>query len=263
VKLSGRGDEFDQLAELINDMLDRIGRLMDGVRQVSNAIAHDLRTPITRARTRLEDALLHAGTPCALRAAIERATVDLDGIVAVFQALLRIAEIEAGSRRSSFARVDVTPLVSSVAELYGVVAEERDVCLTVDAHGAVPAYGDGALIQQAIANLVDNAVKFSPVGGKVQLSMRSAEDGLQIIVADQGPGIPAEERNKARERFYRGEAARSTPGSGLGLALVQAVAQLHGGALRLEDNAPGLRAILVLPAAEPAEASGERSFSHA
>src|SRR6185437_5021741 len=127
VKLSGRGDEFDQLADVINDMLDRIGRLMDGVRQVSNAIAHDLRTPITRARTRLEDAVLHAETPEALRTAIERATADLDGIVAVFQALLRISEIEAGARRSSFARLDLAPLLAGVAELYGVVAEERGV----------------------------------------------------------------------------------------------------------------------------------------
>ena len=139
VRLSGRGDEFDQLAEVINDMLDRIGRLMDGVRQVSNAIAHDLRTPITRARTRLEDAALHAETRDDLRAAIERATADLDGIVAVFQALLRIAQIEAGSRRSAFAPVDVVPLLAEVADLYEAVAEERSIALRVQA----PAARDG------------------------------------------------------------------------------------------------------------------------
>jgi hypothetical protein len=247
VKLSGRGDEFDQLAEVINEMLDRIGRLMDGVRQVSNSIAHDLRTPITRARTRLEDALLHADTPCTLRAAIERATMDLDGIVAVFQALLRIAEIEAGSRRSAFARLDAAPLLESVAELYGAVAEERGVTLAANLPAVLPGYGDGALIQQAVANLVDNAVKFSPAGGTVRLDAAATPLGLRIIVADNGPGIPALERGKATERFYRGEAARSTPGSGLGLALVQAVAQLHGGELGLEDNRPGLRAIMALP----------------
>ncbi|HXT80077.1 MAG TPA: ATP-binding protein [Acetobacteraceae bacterium] len=252
VKLSGRGDEFDQLADVINDMLDRIGRLMDGVRQVSNAIAHDLRTPITRARTRLEDAALHAETPEALRTAIERATADLDGIVAVFQALLRISEIEAGARRSSFARLDLAPLLAGVAELYGVVAEERGVTIDVQAPTHLPAYGDAALIQQAIANLTDNAVKFSPAGGVVRLVAEHGPRGDQvvgtrIVVSDQGPGIPAEERAKATERFYRGEAARSTPGSGLGLALVQAVARLHGGALHLEDAEPGLRAVLVLP----------------
>jgi hypothetical protein len=250
VKLSGRGDEFDQLAETINDMLDRIGRLMDGVRQVSNAIAHDLRTPITRARTRLEDAGLHAHSPEELRAAIERATADLDGIVAVFQALLRIAEIEAGSRRSAFARFDLAPLLADVAELYGAVAEDKQVALEVDAQDHLPAYGDRELVQQAVANLVDNAVKFSPPEGHVRLRASATPGGVEIVVADEGPGIPAADRARAIERFFRGEAARSTPGAGLGLALVQAVAQLHQGSLRLDDAGPGLRAALTLPAPE-------------
>ena len=252
VRLTGRGDEFDQVAEVINDMLDRIGRLMDGVRQVSNAIAHDLRTPITRARTRLEDAALHAETADDLRAAIERATLDLDGIVGVFQALLRIAEIEAGSPRSSFARVDLTPMLAEVADLYGVVAEERDITLQLQAPEAVPAFGDNAMLQQAIANLVDNAVKFSPDRGVVRLTA-SVATSILIAVEDNGPGIPLEDREKATDRFYRGEAARSTPGSGLGLSLVLAVAQLHGGTFRLEDNRPGLRAILSLPLPEAVE----------
>jgi signal transduction histidine kinase len=254
VKLSGRGDEFDQLAETINDMLDRIGRLMDGVRQVSNAIAHDLRSPITRARTRLEDAALHARAPEELRAAIERAITDLDGIVAVFQALLRIAEIEAGSRRSAFARFDLAPLLADVAELYSAVAEDRNVTLAVESPDHLPAYGDRELVQQAIANLVDNAVKFSPPGGTVWLRATAIPASLEIVVADQGPGIPAGDRTRATERFFRGEAARSTPGAGLGLALVQAVAQLHQGSLRLHDAMPGLRATIILPL--PEEAAG-------
>src|SRR5271165_493931 len=252
VKLTGHGDEFDQVAEVINDMLDRIGRLMDGVRQVSNAIAHDLRTPITRARARLEDAALHAESADDLRAAIERATIDLDGIVGVFQALLRIAEIEAGSRRSLFARLDLTPLLREVAELYGAVAEERGIVLRLETPDAVPAYGDRAMIHQAIANLVDNAVKFSPDGGTVRLSALVTAAVL-ITVEDQGAGIPLADREKATDRFYRGESARSTPGSGLGLSLVLAVAHLHGGTLRLEDNRPGLRAILSLPLPEATE----------
>lgn len=252
VRLSGRGDEFDQVAEVINDMLDRIGRLMDGVRGVSNAIAHDLRTPITRARTRLEDAALHAETPEDLRAAIERATVDLDGIVGVFQALLRIAEIEAGSRRSSFARLDLAPLLTEVADLYGAVAEDRGISLTLRTPPAVPAYGDKAMIQQALANLVDNAVKFSPDDGTVML-VASISTMIFISVSDQGAGIPPDDRERATDRFYRGESARSTPGSGLGLSLVLAVAQLHGGELRLEDNRPGLRAVLTLPLPDDAE----------
>ena len=247
VRLTGRGDEFDQLAEVINDMLDRIGRLMEGVRQVSNAIAHDLRTPIARARTRLEDASLHAETPADLHAAIERATADLDGIVAVFQALLRIAEIEAGSRRAAFARVDLTPPLAGVAELYEAVAEARGVTLVANLPDHTPIFGDAALVQQAVANLVDNAVKFSPDGGTATLSVLVRTGGVEIEVTDHGPGIAADERQKATQRFYRGEAARHTPGSGLGLALVQAVAQLHGGTLRLEDAGPGLRAVLVLP----------------
>ncbi len=247
VKLTGRGDEFDQLAETINDMLDRIARLMDGVRQVSNAIAHDLRTPITRARVRLEEAAMHAETPAELRAAIERATADLDGIVAVFQALLRIAEIEAGSRRSAFARLDLVPLLGLVAELYDAVAEERDVRLVLDAPQHLPAYGDRDMLQQAIANLVDNAVKFSPPGGMVRIWGRTEAARVAVTISDQGPGIPASDRTRATERFFRGESARSTPGAGLGLALVQAVAQLHGGELRLGDAAPGVAATLVLP----------------
>lgn len=247
VRLSGRGDEFDQLAEVINDMLDRIARLMEGVRQVSNAIAHDLRTPIARARTRLEDATLHAVTAAELQSAIERAIADLDGIVDVFQALLRIAEIEAGSRRAAFARVDLVAPLASVEELYEAVAEERGVTLSANLPEHLPAFGDAALIQQAVANLVDNAVKFSPEGGTASLSARLLPVGLEIEVTDHGPGIPQDERAKATQRFYRGETARHTPGSGLGLAMVQAVAQLHGGTLRLEDADPGLRAVLVLP----------------
>jgi len=247
VRRSGRGDELDRLADVINEMLDRIGRLMDGVRQVSNAIAHDLRTPITRARARLEDAALHATTADELRAAIERATDDLDGVVAIFQALLRISEIEAGSRRSSFSRVEITPLLRDVAELYDVVAEENGIELAVDVRDGLALFGDATLIQQAVANLLDNALKFSPAGTVVRLQGLAGPHGIEITVADQGPGIPEADRGRVVERFYRGEAARHTPGSGLGLTLTAAVAQLHGGSLRLGDAQPGLVATLVLP----------------
>ena len=253
VKRSGRGDEFDQLADVINDMLDRIGRLMDGVRQVSNAIAHDLRTPITRARGRLEEAARHAESPADLHAAIDRATLDLDGIVAIFQALLRIAEIEAGSRRASFKRLDIVTALEGVAELYGAVAEEKGVTLMVSSPKQLEINGDVALIQQAAANLVDNAIKFSPDNGTVRLSAEGGGGRARIVVTDQGPGIPEADRSQAMERFYRGDSARGTPGSGLGLALVQAVAHLHGGLVRLEDAHPGLRAVLELTPAEDAD----------
>src|SRR5271166_2263933 len=250
VKLTGRGDEFDQVAEVINDMLDRIGRLMDGVRQVSNAIAHDLRTPITRARTKLEDAALHATSEAELRGAIERATADLDSVVSVFQALLRIAEIEAGSRRSAFAPLDLGPLLADLAELYAAAAEERGLRLEAEIPPSQPCFGDHDLIQQAVANLLDNAIKFSPAGGAVRVSLSVRGSTVEIAVADEGPGIPQADREHAAERFFRGEAARSTPGSGLGLALVQAVAQLHSGSLRLEEAGPGLLATLALPIAD-------------
>lgn len=248
VPLAGTGDEFDQVAETINDMLDRIARLMDGVRQVSNAIAHDLRTPITRARAQLEDALAASREPEELRAAIERAVDDLDGITKVFEALLRISEIEAGSRRSAFATFDLVKLLADLGELYAALAEDRGLSLEVTSPVHLEYRGDRMLLQQAIANLLDNAVKFSPPGGRIRLGSEDRGGTIAIWVADAGPGIPEADRGRAVERFYRGEAARHTPGSGLGLALVQAVVQLHGGELRLSDAAPGLIATLLMPA---------------
>ena len=250
VRVTGQGDEFDVLAETINDMLERIERLMGGVRQVSNAIAHDLRTPITRARARLEDAAAHAQGPDELRAAVERAVVDLDGVVAVFQALLRIAEIEAGSRRSAFARFDAVPMLHDMAELYEAVAEDNRQGFVAALPAALPMFGDRDMVQQAVANLLDNALKFSPTGGTITLSAEPEPGGVRIAVADQGNGIPAKDLARATERFFRGEQARSTPGSGLGLSLVQAVATLHGGSFVLEDNAPGLLAVMHLQASE-------------
>ena len=247
VRVSGRGDEFDRLAETINDMLDRIGRLMDGVRQVSNAIAHDLRTPITRARARLEDAAGHATDTAGLQNAVNRAIADLDGITAVFQALLRISEIEAGARRSAFTAMDLTPLLEDLAELYGAVAEERGLVLELQLGRPLQLRGDRDLIQQAIANLLDNALKFSPPGGTVRLSAERVAGTLKLAVADSGPGIPQGDVERAADRFFRGESARNTPGFGLGLTLVRAVAQLHGGTLALLPAAPGLQAVLSLP----------------
>ncbi len=252
VTVYGQDDEFDLLATTINDMLDHIGTLMEGVKQVSNAIAHDLRTPIARARTRLEDAALHATTKDELEGAVERAIADLDGIVAVFQALLRISEIEAGARRSKFADVDVSELLMEMAELYDAVAEERGITLFTDIGEHIKLFGDRDMLQQAVANLLDNALKFSPQGGRIGIRLSHSGGQVLIEITDSGPGIPAEERARATERFFRGETSRSTPGSGLGLALVLAVARLHGGDIVLDDAAPGLRASLIVPVKTPA-----------
>ncbi len=188
VPRSGSGDEFDRVSQTINAMLERIARLMDGVKQVSNAIAHDLRTPITRARARLEDAALHACGTDELRAAVERAVSDLDGITAVFEALLRISEIEAGSRRSAFAELDLSPLLADLADLYAALAEERGLRLELQQPATLLVWGDRSLIQQAVANLLDNAIKFSRPGGVVSLRAAAAPPQVGGGGADRGGG---------------------------------------------------------------------------
>ncbi len=251
VPVSGAGDEFDQVAATINDMLDRIARLMDGVRQVSNAIAHDLRTPITRARAQLEDALAGSRPPGELRQAIGRAVDHLDDITRVFEALLRISEIEAGSRRSAFAAFELPPLLANLGEFYAALADEKGLALVVRTPERLLVRGDQALLQQAVANLLDNAIKFSPADGSIRLEADEIDGRAVIRVADAGAGIPEPDRARATERFFRGENSRTTPGSGLGLALVLAVMQLHGGELRLDDAGPGLLATLNLPTGSP------------
>ena len=254
VALSGREDEFDRLAQTMNAMLDHIGTLMSGVRGVSDAIAHDLRTPIARARAKLEDAVGAARGEAALRRAIEEGIADLDNISRIFRALLRIAEAEAGARRAAFAPVDLVPVLRDAAELYEASAEAREQRLEIDLPARLAMVGDRDLLLQAVANLLDNAIKFTPPGGEIRLSARQEEGMLTIAVSDDGPGLSPEDRAHAGERFFRADRARATPGSGLGLSLVVAVAHLHGGEIRLGDakpatRPPGLRAELRIPGA--------------
>jgi signal transduction histidine kinase len=239
VPLSDHDDEFDRLGRTMNAMLDRIAQLMEGVRNVSNAIAHDLRTPIARARAKLEEALHSARDEEALRTALEQGINDLDAIARVFQAVLRIAEVEAGARRAAFAPIDLAPALADAAELYEVAAEARGQGLTAELPEALPLVGDRDLLMQAVANLLDNALKFTPEGGRVRLSAALRPGLVEIAVADDGPGLRAADRARAGERFFRADAARSTPGSGLGLSLVRAVAALHRGEVGLEDTHPG------------------------
>ncbi|MFC7734796.1 ATP-binding protein [Roseomonas sp. GCM10028921] len=257
VPLSGREDEFDRLGRTLNAMLDRIGTLMAGIRGVSDAIAHDLRTPVARARGRLEEAL--EGDAATMRRAIEQGIVDLDGMTRIFQAVLRITEAETGARRAAFAPLDLTPLLADAAELYDAIAESRAVTLRADLPPSLPLTGDRDLLLQAVANLLDNAVKFSPAGGRIRLSAEEAGTALRITVADEGPGLAGDDRARAGERFFRADSARATPGYGLGLSLVRAVAGLHGGELILADahpglSPPGLAAILVIEKGPPAPA---------
>jgi signal transduction histidine kinase len=250
VPLSSRYDEFDHLGASMNAMLDRIDQLLVGIKGVSDSIAHDLRTPIARARMRLENALLMAPDAEALRAAMESTVADLDGITRVFQALLRIAEAEAGARRAAFAPFDLAMVLADAAEVYGALAEEHGQRLETSWPEKLPMFGDRDMVLQAIANLLDNAVKFTPDGGTIRITaVAPARGRREISVRDQGPGLAPADRARAGERFFRADPSRALPGSGLGLSLVKAVAALHDGELRLEDAAdgtPGLEARLIL-----------------
>lgn len=245
--LRGTGDEFDRLAGRLNRMLDRIERLMDSLRQVSSDVAHDLRTPLTRLRQRLEHARRTARTAEQWTMAVDGAIDDVDELLATFDALLRIAEVESGRRRAAFGTVDLSALADELVETYRPLAEESARPFEADVAPDVRVHGDRALLAQLLVNLIENALRHTPPGTPVGLALRREDGEVTVTVWDHGPGIPPEERDKVRQRFYRLDRSRSTPGSGLGLALADAVARLHGGRLDLEDNRPGLRAVVHLP----------------
>lgn len=249
----GINDEFDRLAEHINLMLNRIGELMSGLRAVSDNVAHDLRTPLTRLRAASEEALRTAKTPDELRTALERTIEESDSLIKVFNALLMIARAEGGTAPAAFTEIDLAQIVADVAELYEPVAEEAGLGLENQVAMSVPFHGSRELLSQAIANLVDNAIKYGRLPGNAQplpitIALERQGDTIEVKVADHGAGIPAADRERVLDRFVRLEKSRAMPGSGLGLSLVAAIARLHGGKLRLEDNAPGVKAVLSLPA---------------
>jgi signal transduction histidine kinase len=231
----------------VNAALDRLSHLVEGMRQVSNDIAHDLKTPLNRLRITIETALLHNEKGQPVTELLERAASESDHINETFAALLAIAQIEAGARRARFGVIDLRAILSDIADVYTNVAEDAgdvfDYATSDDA--PVKVQGDRELVTQALANLIENAIRHCPPGSHIDCSIDTREGGIAVIVADDGPGIPADEREKVRERFYRLEKSRTTPGSGLGLSLVNAIAELHGGRLMLEDNRPGLRATLL------------------
>lgn len=244
VPVNRRNDELSQLSVSINSMLDQIERLMRGMQQVSESVAHDLRTPLNRLRSRLENSLRHVDDP-AQRTAIEGALEDADSLLATFAALLRVARAEAGTQRN-FVDIDLHTLAEEVADLYGPLAEEKGLGFVTRFEQGLFVKGDPNLLAQALANLIDNAIKYTEDGAVTAVLTRQKGQPA-FIVCDTGPGIPDEYKDKVLERLFRLEQSRTSPGSGLGLALVSAVAKSHGLELTLEDNVPGLKVSLRFP----------------
>ncbi|HUO18960.1 MAG TPA: ATP-binding protein [Steroidobacteraceae bacterium] len=245
---SGAGDEFDTLSQTINGMLDHIERLIHGISDVSNSIAHDLRTPLTELRSRLEELSLTRPEPAETFAEIEGAVADVDRVMRIFAALLRLAELDTGARRSGFVEVDAARVAAEVVEFYEPAAEQKGVSFSFETRSVAAVAGDPVLLAQALSNLIDNSLKCVPEHGAIRVCVGPRPDGsVAIEVTDNGPGIAPADRPRVTERFFRGDASRGTPGVGLGLSIVDAVARLHGGVLELIDNHPGLRAQMVLP----------------
>jgi signal transduction histidine kinase len=247
IPISGREDEFSRLNREINRMLDQIEHLMAGVRDVSNAIAHDLRTPLCRIRGQLDGALRPSTTQAKLADTTRGAIDDIDELIGVFDTVLQIAETESGIRRQGFEPVPLNTLITDVVELYDAAAEAQGLALATEIDGMPTTLGDKNLLANAVANLIDNALKYAGSAATIRVRATQARETVSIVVQDNGPGIPPEARPKVIERFYRLDQSRSTPGHGLGLAIVAAITSLHRGALVLEDAAPGLVARMVLP----------------
>jgi signal transduction histidine kinase len=247
VPLDGTSDEFDQLAANLNRMLDQIERLMTAMREVTDDVAHDLKTPLSRMRVRLELALLDPADGSSQTEAIRAAIDEADRLLATFNALLSIAELESGTRRDESEALDLSEVARSAAELYEPVAEEKGFVLSLATETGVRIRGSRHLLSQALANLLDNALKYAG-GGEIQIRVLRGDGRAALEVTDRGQGIPEADRGTVFDRFVRLERSRSTPGNGLGLSLVRAVVRRHHGTVELADNRPGLRVRLEFPA---------------
>ena len=249
IPVHGALDEIDRLAANLNLMLDSNQALLESLKQVSTGIAHDLRTPMSRLRQGLEEARLAAFSPETYKTAIDQAVAELDAILATFSALLRIAQIGSGSRRAEFGPVNLSSIAGKIVEAYRAVAEDESKVLHSRVDPDLTVTGDEDMLTQLLANLVENAIKHTPAGAAIAVEIKETASGVEAVVADDGPGIPEDERNRVFEHFYRLDRSRTTPGHGLGLSLVAAIAELHGIAVRLEDNKPGARAVVDFAAA--------------
>ncbi len=258
IPVRGTGDEFDHLVRSLNAMLERNEAAMESVRQVSNDIAHDLRTPLTRLRQRLDLAQRRARSVEEWRRAAEGCISDMDAILETFGGLLRIAQIESGMPTRRFTKVDLSELLRTVIEVYQPMAEEKEQPFTADIASGLTVWGNRELLTQMIANVIENAMKHSPKGASIDLVTSESPSTIAVAVSDSGPGIQAEERARVFQRFYRLERSRSTPGSGLGLSLVEAIAALHQIGIELTDNGPGLRVTLRFHAPDQRTLAGDR-----
>lgn len=248
VPMRGTGDDLDRLASTLNRMLDRIAILMESLRQVSSDVAHDLRTPLARLYQGLEDARAHAQSPAEYGSAIDAALGEAERLLETFSALLRIAQVEGASPRGGFRDVDLTAVTEAVCDAYRLDAEEAGHQLTTVISRDITVSGDQELLTQALANLVENALRHTPSGTRIAVRLtRHPPTGVLLSVEDDGPGVAAGDLPRLTDRFYRGERSRTTPGNGLGLSLVSAVAELHGAQLQLDALAPGLRVCFSFP----------------
>lgn len=247
VEITNRNDDFDQLAANLNQMLDRIQTLMEDIRRVSDNIAHDLRTPLTRLRQHMEEARRQVDSESISAISLESSIREADSLLTTFNALLRIARIEAGQVTTDFAVLDYRTLVEDVVEFYEPLAEEKNQFLTMDAGNTIKTMGDRDLLFQALANVIENAIKYTQENGQISVILSQLDNDAVITIADNGPGIPAEERERVFRRFYRLDRSRSTTGNGLGLSMVAAVVTMHQGQIRLMDNDPGLKTVMQFP----------------
>ncbi len=247
VPLSREADDLDQVAANLNLMLDRIETLMEDIRRVSDNIAHDLRTPLSRLRYRLEDSLKKSGPDSEVAENLEQSIQEADSLLATFNALLRIAKIEAGQVEAGFHEVEISTLIKDIVDFYEPLAEEKKQTLEATLDPDVKAYGDRNLLFQAFANLLENAIKYTPEHGRISLFLKSSDSQVTVVIADNGPGVPETEKEGIFVRFHRLDQSRNSPGSGLGLSMTKAIVHLHKGSVEPENNEPGMRMVVQIP----------------